>query len=584
MGSAVTRSPLSLVLLAATGCYAGAGGGDADDESADAASADDDGSGTDAGSESDTDDPPGVECDANAPRAALLRVNRVSYVNALEEVFGVAAVDAVRDTVDALPAAKDGVFATELPPPTFSEVASYVDIASALAYELTKDATSLAALRPCLADVAAGADAASDPCLSQFVDDYGRRLFRRPLADTDRERLYGDYAVGGETSVNEGIATLLTAMLVDPAFLYFPEIEGEEVEPGVLELTSHELAARLARVLWDSVPDAELMQAADAGLDDDTLVAQIERMLADDRARTAARRFYGDWLGLETLPFPPEALFPDAAVREALRADMEAELLGFAELVAFDNDGTYADLLLDRTAIVASPELADVYGVGTGEVTLPEDQRAGLLTRAGWLATIEIRSSNAGHLIKRGAKLGHLVCRPLPPPDPGNFPQVDPADPASNPDQGIRARFQAATADAPCNGCHTQLDAFGAPFGHYGAAGQWIDLETIVLEDGSTSELDIDSASQISFTTDEVVDIADALALSQALADSGIGAQCFAEQLARNIVARPLEDADQCLSQVGSVALAPSEGEPASIRDAIVRMVTSEHFRRVTIP
>ncbi|HET6583860.1 MAG TPA: DUF1592 domain-containing protein, partial [Nannocystaceae bacterium] len=399
----------------------------------------------------------------------------------------------------------------------------------------------------------------------------------------DRERLSGDYAIGGETSVNEGMATLITAMLVDPAFLYFPEIEGAEVSPGVVELTSHELAARLARVLWDSVPDDELMQAADTGLDDDTLVAQIERMLADDRARSAVDRFYRDWLGLEALPYPPEALFPDAAVRDALRADMEAEVLGFAKLVTLDDEGTYVDLLLDRTAIVSSPELAAVYGVGEGEVTLPEDQRAGLLTRAGWLATIEIRGSNAGHLIKRGAKLGHLVCRALPPPDPGNFPQNDPADPATNPDVGLRERFKAATADANCNGCHAQLDAFGAPFGHYGSAGQWIAVETISLEDGSTAELDIDTASQIQFTTDAVVDIPDALVLSQELANSGIGAQCFAEQITRNIVARPLEGADQCLSNVGSVALAPGDGDPTSIREAIVRMTTSDQFRRVAI-
>jgi hypothetical protein len=583
----MTRSTVTLVLLAAAGCYTGSGGGGADDDadgssasaSEDAGEADDD-----AGDDADDGDPPGVECDSDAPKASLLRISRINYVNALEDVFGVAVVDAVRNTVDALPAAQSGLFAPEVPPPTFSEVSSYVEIASALSYELTKDAASLAALSPCLADVAPGADAASDPCLSALLDDFGRRLFRRPLTDADRVRLADDYAVGGDTNVNEGVATLLTAMLVDPAFLYFVEVEGEEIAEGIVELTSHELAARLARVLWDSVPDAELMEAADDGLDDDALVAQIERMLADDRARSAVSRFYRDWLSLDTLPIPPEALFPDAAVREALRADMEAELLGFAELVTLDADGTYPDLLLDRTAIVATGELADIYGVGTGEVTLPEDERAGLLTRAGWLATTEIRASDAGHLIKRGAKLGRLMCRELPPPDPGNFPQEDPADPASNPNAGIRERFQAATTDPMCSGCHTQLDAFGAPFGHYGAAGQWIAQETITLEDGSSVQLDIDTASQISFTTEETLDIADALVLSQELANSGIGAQCFAQQVARNIVARPLEDADQCLSNVGSNLLAPAQGEPASLRDAIVAMLTSDQFRRVAIP
>ena len=59
--------------------------------------------------------------------------------------------------------------------------------------------------------------------------------------------------------------------------------------------------------------------------------------------------------------------------------------------------------------------------------------------QTGWLATLEIRGSNAGHLIKRGDKVGEFICRPLPPPDPDNFPQADPADPGPLSRAEIRA-------------------------------------------------------------------------------------------------------------------------------------------------
>jgi hypothetical protein len=262
---------------------------------------------------------------------------------------------------------------------------------------------------------------------------------------------------------------------------------------------------------------------------------------------------------------------------------MEAELLAFVENVTFDREGTYADLLLDRTTFVSTPELADIYGVAQGESTLPQGERAGVLTRAGWLATPEIRGSNAGHLIKRGARLGEFVCRALPPPDPDNFPQDDPADPAYDPQRTIRERFNAATTEVQCAGCHVVLDGFGAPFGHYGGAGEFIATEQVQTDEGDVFELEIDTQSSIALD-DEQLEIADALALSQELAASPGAAACMAEQLTRNIVARELESEDQCLAASGALALAPEDGEPSSIREAIVRIVSSPHFTKVSIP
>ncbi len=577
----MTRSTVTLVILAMAGCYSGARGDGDDDDQGDGGTVDDDGDGTADDDDGDGTDTDAASCDdTTAPRVSLLRMHRTNYVHALESVFGSDAVAAIDATVGTLPAASSGMFATELPPAGFTEVSAYYNIANQLSLELTKDDASLTALSDCLPAVPPGANATSDACLVAFIEDYGRRVLRRPLGEDDRTQFAGDYAVGGVESVNEGIATLLVGMLLDPRFLYYAEVDGEEVAPGIVELTDHELAARLARVLWDGIPDDELLAAADAGLDDDTLAAQIERMLADDRARVAFSRFAGEWLALDVLPDPSAALFPDAAAREALRDDMKAELLRFMEGVAFDQDGTYADLLLDRSATVSTPELAQIYGVDQGEVVLPEE-RAGLLTRAGWLATNEVIRSNAGHIIKRGRRLGEFLCLPVPPPDPGNFPTEDPADPETNPMQGIRERFLEAASEAQCAGCHAILDGYGAPFGHFGAAGQWIDVETIDV-DGQSVEIEIDASSTPVLDQDVPVD--GAVELSQAIAESSVGPRCLAEQLVRNVVARPIEQSDACLADAARNTLAPEEGEPGTLRDAIVRIVTSSHFRQVSIP
>ena len=575
-----------LVGLLSTGCYSGHEGGEAaDDDGAE----DGDGDGADDGVDGDDDDDDdddngvGAQCDGEQPpRAALRRMSKTTYVNALTDVFGPEVVDQVQLSIDAMPATHGGVFSTETLSPTYAEVTAAFDVATKLAFALTQDDTALANLDPCLTAVPDSADPSSDDCLGGVLDEYGRRLLRRPLTDADRSRLSEDYAIGGEHSVAEGVSTMLTALLIDPEFLYYgSQLAGEEVADGIVELTDHELAARLARVVWRSIPDAELLDVADAGLSDDALAEQIDRMLDDPRAREAIASFYADWLDLEALPFPSETLYPDPEVAADLRDAMEAEILALSEHVTLDADGTYADLLLDRTTTLDSAELAAVYGAQVGDTTLPDD-RAGLLTRAGFLATNEIRGTNAGHLIKRGNRLSRIVCRDLPLPDPDNFPQEDPADPENNPDQGIRERFAEATAEPMCSSCHIQLDSFGAPFGHYGSAGQWIDTETIELAEGGTNDLEIDTTAEITLDGDPIP-VSDGIVLSEQIAASQVGAQCFAQQLTRDILARPLEPADACMVEVAGDVLAPEDSEPGTIREALVTLLGSEHFRRVAI-
>jgi hypothetical protein len=342
------------------------------------------------------------------------------------------------------------------------------------------------------------------------------------------------------------------------------------------------MAARLARILWASVPDEELLAAADAGLDDEMLATQLARMWDDPRAREAMSGFYGELFELDNLPEPSSVVAETSAERNELRAAMKEELLAFTVGLTFERDGTYRDLLLDRSATVSSPLLAELYGVSTGEVELPASERAGVLTRAGWLATPAVPSSNAGHIIKRGHRLSRFLCQEPPPPDPDLFPPDDPADPAGA-ESTIRERFQAATAQPQCTSCHTLLDSFGGPFGHFGASGQHIDAEVIFAADGATTELTIDTASTVRLDG-EGASVSDSSALSEAIAESKDGATCFARQLGRNAFGRELHTADACIVQSARDVLYDPDAEPGSIRDAIHALLTSDAFRTRSLP
>ena len=567
-----------LALALPLGCYAGVDAAVADTEdtlggeSSGDPGADDDSSGGDGGgahAACGPDDVPGI---------ALGRVNRAGYVNALRDVFGETLTDDLDAVLGAIPSSHVGQFSTELGAPSYAEVSAQVNAAFAVAGHLTRDADALQSLAPCLADVPTGAVLTDDACLSGLAQTLGRRILRRPLTEQDVQRFADDYAIGADHDVAEGVATLLTAMLIDPDFLYDRQVG--EAEGDLVTLTAHETAARLARVLWNSVPDEALLDAADTGLDDAALRAEAERMLEDPRARVALQGFFFDWLELEGVPFASETTIADADDRAALREAMGDGLTDFASATVLDGEGTYADLMLDRTAYVDNEDLANLYDVqiSAGPVTLPES-RAGLLTRAGFLATHEIPGTNAGHLIKRGARISAFICRPLPLPDADNFPQEDPAEPGANPTQGIRERFNEATSEATCAACHVQLDSLGAPMGHFGSLGQWIDEERV-----GTTTLPIDTAAEV-ILDGSPVPLSDAVGLSEALAASVEGPHCLAQSLARNMLGRALTEDDACLVEELAAALSgEADGTPRSVRAALVDFVASDRFRRVRTP
>ena len=570
---------LAAAVMLPTGCYTGVDPAGQDTDAAEEGSETDgngpgsDGDPTDGETDSDGGEPAGCGPD-DVPAAALVRMNRDGYINALRDIFGDATVEELDTVLTAMPSNHVGHFRTELAPPSYAEVSAQVNTAFAVASHLTSDANALAGLAACLPDVPDGATADDDSCLVDVMNTYGQRILRRPLTDDDRARFVTNYAIGADHSVAEGVATMLTAMLIDPDFLY-DRVVGDG-DGDVLQLTPHETAARLARVLWNSTPDPQLLAAAEAGLDEASLRAEAERMLDDPRARIALGGFFYDWLEMEAVPFASEDAVPDAEARIALRDAMSESLTEFATATVLDGDGTYADLLLDRTAYVSDENLAALYGVSAsaGPVDLPQD-RAGLLTRAGFVATAEIPGTNAGHLIKRGARLSAFICRPLPLPDADNFPQVDPAEPGDNPTQGIRERFAEVTSEATCASCHIQLDGLGAPLGHYGSLGEWIDSEVV-----GDVELPIDTASEVLLDGQNVA-VDDPVSLSEALASSVEGPHCLAESLARNMLGRELTDDDACLVEELALALSGEDDAPASVREALLDFVASNRFRHV---
>ena len=102
--------------------------------------------------------------------------------------------------------------------------------------------------------------------------------------------------VQGEPGSRNGRQAGDALVLKSPRFLY------REIGSGKLD--GYDVASRLSFGLWDSVPDAPLLEAAAAGqlANRDQVTRQAERMVTDLRARSKLREFFLQWLKVDQVP------------------------------------------------------------------------------------------------------------------------------------------------------------------------------------------------------------------------------------------------------------------------------------------
>lgn len=346
----------------------------------------------------------------------------------------------------------------------------YMIAAEGIAARATGD---LAGLLPC-----DPADIGEDECAREFASDFGTRAFRHPLETEEVERLVSAYNWGKENGLDfrESISVMLETILQSPHFLYRVEFgDGSAVATGeAVALDDWERATRLSYLLWGTMPDQELFDAAEAGLlsDPEIVKAQAERMLADPRARYAVHDFYSQWLELDLIDNleKDKTIFPTFTkeIRGLVRKETEA----FMDYVIWEGDGNVQTLLTADFSFM-NAKLAAFYGVegpsgSEFEKVQLSGERGGLLTQASFLAS-QAKPNQASPIHRGKFVREQLLCQPLPPPpNDANLvlPELD-----SN--LTTRERFSQHSSDPSCSGCHELLDPIGFGFENFDGAGNF---------------------------------------------------------------------------------------------------------------
>ena len=406
-----------------------------------------------------------------------------------------------------------------------------------------------------------------DACVDGFVRHFGRRAFRRPLT-AEEESLYRTLIEETAAAIDlaGGIETMIASVLMSPEFLYRVE------DPGRERAGPYEVASRLSYLIWQSMPDDALFDAAAAGAlsTPSQLEAQARRMLADERATAALVDFHRQWFRFARMDEDKYAaksptLFPEWT--PTLRASIHEAVRRFVRHVV-EEDATLSQLYTDRTAFVDA-EMAELYGVSPSgewsEVALPAGERSGILTRANFLAGTGI--AGHGSPVHRGIFVYEsLLCRHI-----GGVPDDADTSVPENlpPDTTTRELYEQITSPASCASCHQRVNPVGFTFEHYTSTGAYR-----TAENGRP----IDASGALMGSEFEAERIEGAVELSERLAESEVAHDCAADTWVSYMLGRRLDERSQddvCYAERVEQAFWESGGD---MRELLVFLVTQPEF------
>lgn len=413
-------------------------------------------------------------------------------------------------------------------------------------------------------------------CATEFIRDFGKRAFRRPLTDAEVTAYLARFTAGSTGGTfEEGLEWVVGRMLQSPHFLYRIELETEGQTPGtVVPLSNYSIATRLSYFLWSTMPDQTLFAAADAGelSTVEGIAAQVTRMMEHQNFDATLSSFHSQWVGWEHVYATSRVTPTTPAWDTQLNADMIHESELFVKSV-FDANGTFADLLTAGHTFV-NPRLAEFYGIaypGAGTEFVRVDNvphRYGLLTQPSILAGHAHPDQSAP--VKRGELVRkHLLCTEPDPPPMGliiNVPEVTPG-------MTTRQRFEAHRTEASCLGCHVMLDPLGVPFENYDEFGRWRDFDQGLPVDANGGLTLVASLGNVGDPAEAPVSGAQDLGVK--LAALPEAQQCLVFNWFRYAMGKVEEATDTCTV----TTLIESFSATGNLNDLLVGVATSDGFR-----
>lgn len=507
---------------------------------------------------------PGVSAPGPMPR--LTRLTHAQYDNTIRDLFG----KDMRASASFLADPAFEGFNNNARALTVSDrlARDYRRAAEAIAEDAVVDQAVLDSILPCAPE----GDGAA--CARQFIQQLGKRVYRRPLAAEQVEAYVAAFARGNGlfesgTPFEQGVRHVIEVMLQSPHFLYRVELSEELDGERIIPLDGYEVATRLSYLLWNSLPDDALLEAAEGGAlgTPGGIEAEARRMLADPRAASVLTDFHDQWLQVSRYDdlMKDPALYPDfdAGVSSA----MKAETRRFIQHVVLEMEADYEALMTAPIGFV-NDRLAPIYGIEGSftselvETPLDPGVRAGLLTQAGFLSSHAFFNKTSP--IHRGVFIQRqILCADLPDP-PANIDTELP--PLRGEIRTTRDQVEAHTSPEACDFCHSKINPPGFAFEHFDAVGR-------LRADEGGEPID---ASGVMTVGETELRFDGAIDLVTQLAQSPVAERCYLTNWYRYGNARQLSPEDACTIEELDAKLVQSG---YNIKELLVALTQTKTFR-----
>ena len=532
---------------------------------------------------------------AVAHQVGLRRLTHSQYNNTVRDLLGDYSRPADRFPPEDFVSGFKNQTRTQSIPPVLED--AYSTAAERIALNAFR-AGDVNGLVPC-----APASARDAKCRDQFVRVFGEKAFRRPLSDVEIRRYNDLFAEQANRTGKflEGARVVVEAMLQSPKFLFHVTAGDPSVrlKPDTTETGSggsgssvrlqadqrdYAIANRLSYMLWDTMPDRALLDAAAKGelRTPEGLERVARTMLQDPRARQATDEFFSQWLRFDRMltAAKDDGRYPSFTPELAAMMVQETRML-LGHLVWNDRNfmeaftADYSFLNADLARLYGLPEPAGEFELVKFPEALP---RAGILGQATFLASttgpVETSPTARGLFVRE-----HLLCQIVPNPPPGvntNLPEPPTPDAA----RAKRERMVEHAQNPTCSGCHRLMDPIGFGLEKYDAVGAWRDREIVDIFTGAGESRRSKPVNVDITATGEIAGVAnstfgDSRALGRVLASSPVCQDCVVKQMFRFAFGRAEAPSDRA-TITGTASTFRSSG--FKFKELLISLVRSPQF------
>ncbi len=454
----------------------------------------------------------------------------------------------------------------------------YDAMARTIASQVVDEAHRLLTV-PCVpADVAMPDDA----CAQQFIATTGNFIFRRPLTDVQVDS-YVKAAHEATTIVAdfyEGLSMSLAAMLTSPQFLFLEQrIEPDPRDRNSFRLDAYSKASQLSFFLWNSMPDSQLLAAAESGALQTRkgIETQVRRMIASPRLEEGVRAFFIDNFRFDefsTLTKDAQ-LFPtfDPGIAAAAR---EQTLRTLIHLLLVERED-YRNIFSTKKTFL-TPSLGAIYQVpvaSDGPNGAPEqwqpyefgrsDPLGGILTHISFTG-LHSPPGRGSPTLRGKAVREIMLCQNVPAP-PGDVSFEFFLDTSNQEFKTARQRLMKHDEVPECAGCHKLMDPIGLAFENFDGSGAFRLRENGVL---------IDASGEIDGSPFE-----NAGSLGKAIQNGPAAAPCLVSRLSTYALGRELARGERSWIEDLETGFV---NDGYRLPDLMQRIASSEAFYQVAAP